>query len=153
MKYVCLTLLVLSASSPAVAVSQDTLDAIATAEVEQKIPHGLLRALCMSESSLNPGAINKYDGGSASYGLCQIKVSTLHIKGIFGTVSYTSRDLMNPWINAYLSSKYLKHQLKRYNGSVRKALSAYKSGHYTPKNKKYVDRVVNYEKKSTKKGA
>lgn len=40
----------------------------------------------------------------------------------------SKRDLLNPQINIQFAGKYLSHQLKRYNGSIGKAVIAYNQG-------------------------
>jgi len=84
----------------------------------------LLIALCSVESDLRPNVINHDDGGSASYGMCQIKIRTArHING----PTYVT-DLLNPEINAQVAAKYLRYQLVRYDGDVSCALAAYNAG-------------------------
>lgn len=64
------------------------------------------------------------DGGSPSIGLCQVKLKTSKWLGYKGT----EKQLLNPTVNAYYAAKYLKYQLKRYNGNTEKALIAYNRG-------------------------
>jgi soluble lytic murein transglycosylase-like protein len=108
------------------------------------LPQGLLSALCFVESSHRPAAINLDDNGSASIGLCQIKLETARLVGFKGTES----DLQNqPKLNAMYAAKYLKKQLNRYHGNVPKAVAAYNAGTYYQKkngmaaNQYYVNKV------------
>lgn len=87
------------------------------------IPAGLLMALCSVESNLNPHAIVANDGGSPSYGLCQVKLETA--KRFIPDV--TPADLMRKPVNMMVAAMYLQHQFKRY-GSWRKAIAAYNTG-------------------------
>ena len=104
------------------------------------VPHRLLKSICMVESKLNPKAFNKYDGGSPSYGLCQVKLKTAKWVGYRGN----ARGLFNPYTNAGLAGKYLRYQLDRYNGDWIKAISAYNRGSARlTKNRKYVNLVLN----------
>lgn len=85
----------------------------------------VMAALCSVESSGNPSAINPNDGGSPSYGLCQIKLGTARMMGFKGT---TEELWHNPEINHYYAMKYFKWQLERYDGDLLKAIAAYNSG-------------------------
>lgn len=89
-----------------------------------KLPPGLLIGLCAVESSLDPKAINWTDGGSASYGLCQIKEATAKGEGFEGDTVL----LLNPLINAFHSASYLSRQLTRYGGDYCSAIAAYNAG-------------------------
>lgn len=81
------------------------------------------------------------DGGSPSYGLCQVKLATARHMGFKGKPS----DLLKPDINADLAAKYLRYQLNRY-GSMEKALSAYNAGRYIKANAGYVAKVKKVER-------
>lgn len=91
------------------------------------IPPGLLSAVCYVESGHRPHAINRKDGIGDSLGLCQIKHTTAKIVGFKGT-----RETLwkNPKINVYYSGRYLKKQIIRYKGDIRKAVAAYNMGTY-----------------------
>ncbi len=108
-----------------------------------QLPDGLLSSLCFVESSHNPRAVNKMDGTSPSLGLCQIKVDTAKTLGFKGG----AKELMNPNLNAYFAGQYLKKQIKRYHGDIRKAVGAYNSGTYkennsgNPINNLYIQKV------------
>lgn len=107
------------------------------------LPDGVLKAVCFVESSHKADAVNIHDGGSSSFGVCQIKLSTARMMGFEGT----QKDLLTPEINAFYAGKYLKKQLVRYEGDVLCAIAAYnagtcykKNGHIT--NKEYVRKVM-----------
>ncbi len=97
---------------------------MAVATKQHDLPPGLLQAVCMTESTLNPNAIHHDDGGTDSIGLCQVKLKTAKWLGFKGTAN----DLLNPTINAYYAAKYLRKQIVRYNGNTTKALIAYNRG-------------------------
>lgn len=100
----------------------------------------ILSALCFTESTHKTDAINIHDGGTPSYGLCQIKYQTAKELGFKGHIS----DLwLKPEINKYWALQYLKKQLKRY-GTVDKAIAAYNAGSLKNgeiRNTKYVRKV------------
>lgn len=114
-----------------------------TATTTFDLPPNLLSALCYVESSHNTTAVHHDDGKGASLGICQIKFPTAQLMGFKGT----KKDLMLPANNIYYAGKYLKKQLSRYNGDVRKAVAAYNAGTYKENkqginiNKLYVSRV------------
>lgn len=87
------------------------------------VPVQLMLALCTVESGLNPIAVNQYDGNSASYGLCQIKLETA--KRFIPKI--TAKALLRPAFNVVAATKYLRHQYNRY-GDWRMAIAAYNSG-------------------------
>lgn len=108
------------------------------------VPGTLLLAICTHESGLK-NIINENDGGSPSYGICQIKESTARESGFKGKES----DLMKPEVNVLYAAKYLAKQLNRYNGDWTMAISAYNAGSYRestgrpgcPRNMVYVDKI------------
>lgn len=60
----------------------------------------------------------------------------------------TSKQLMVPRVNVYYAGKYLHRQLRRYSGSIPKAVASYNTGTYysdkkgLPVNQKYVLNVL-----------
>jgi soluble lytic murein transglycosylase-like protein len=96
----------------------------------------LLSAVCFVESSHRPHIYVAQDGGSPSYGLCQIKESTARDMGFKKHSSF----LLDPKTNAYYAAKYLAWQKKRW-GSWEKAVSAYNCGRPCG-NDEYVDKVM-----------
>jgi soluble lytic murein transglycosylase-like protein len=101
------------------------------------LPQGLLEALCMIESNHEVLAMSNHDGGSKSYGVCQIKMNTAKLVGFKGT----EKQLMEPTINIYYSGKYLQKQINRYK-DLDKAVSAYNAGSYRTFNRLYVNKVM-----------
>lgn len=106
-------------------------------------PPGLLSAVCYVESNHRPHAFNENDGGSSSIGICQIKLTTAQGLGFRGT----AEELAKPKTNIYYAGKYLKAQLTRYSGDIKKAISAYNAGTHREdalgitKNRRYVAKV------------
>ena len=104
----------------------------------------LLLAICTHESGLK-NVLVPHDGGSPSYGICQIKYETAKMVGFTGK----AKELMDPKINAQWAAAYLKFQKSRYNGDWMKSTAAYNSGTYNeskkvpgcPRNLKYIRRV------------
>src|SRR5690349_7803138 len=96
----------------------------------------LLSSLCYVESHHNTSAYLAQDGGSASLGICQVKLSTARALGYVGRAD----RLMELETNALYASKYLAKQKKRY-GTWEKAVSAYNCGHAC-NNRRYVKKVM-----------
>jgi soluble lytic murein transglycosylase-like protein len=108
------------------------------------LPTGVLGALCYVESNHNVRAMHLNDGGADSVGVCQIKLGTARLLGFKGS----ARELKIPIVNVYYAGKYLRSQLDRYNGDLRKGISAYNAGTHRvneygqTKNRKYVAKVL-----------
>ena len=100
------------------------------------ISSSLLFSLCHTETRIR-NVINHKDGGSPSYGLCQVKLRTA--KQFFPNI--TAKDLMEPYKNAFVAGTYLKHQSERFK-SMYKGISAYNAGRPIKGNKKYVNKVL-----------
>lgn len=122
----------------------NTLQALIFAAYIHALPPSIMAALCDVESNHRPNVINLQDGGSPSYGLCQIKLETARDIGFEGEAD----SLMNPAINAYYAAKYLRLQLDRYDGNLKKAVAAYNRGHFSSNNpnKVYTDKVFERRK-------
>jgi soluble lytic murein transglycosylase-like protein len=105
-----------------------------------RVPYRLLYGICKQESMLNPRAFNKYDGGTPSRGLCQLKVATARAMGFTGT----PRELFNLGVNTHYAAKLLKYQMDRYHGDWIAAVSAYNAGHASKHNKHYIKQVFGY---------
>lgn len=86
----------------------------------------LLTAICEVESGLDEEAIQLYDGSTHSIGVCQVKVGTARQMGY----EVDTFELLNPYLNAKVASKYLKWQIKRYGGDTKKGIIAYNRGNY-----------------------
>lgn len=103
------------------------------------LPPNLLESICYIESHHNPAAIHHDDGNGDSLGICQIKLNTSRMMGFKGTV----KQLMIPEVNIYYAAAYLKHQIDRYHGDVKKSLVAYNMGSAKSfTHSKYSDKVV-----------
>jgi soluble lytic murein transglycosylase-like protein len=114
---------------------------IALAAKKASVSAALLLAICTHESGLN-NILVPHDGGSATYGICQVKYETAKMLGFEGR----AKDLMTPEINAKWAAQYLKFQHERYDGDWCKTVAAYNAGKYNeskkvpgkPRNLKYV---------------
>jgi len=95
-----------------------------------KVSGALLLAICTHESGLQ-NVLVPHDGGSPTYGICQVKFETAKMIGFQGK----AKDLMIPKINAKWAAEYLKFQKERYDGEWMKAVAAYNSGTYNPSSK------------------
>lgn len=87
------------------------------------LPPMLLLAICSSESDFR-NVVNPDDGGSPSYGICQIKLNTARTVGFQGR----PKKLMHQGVNIYYAGAYLSKQLKRYKGNTCAAIAAYNLG-------------------------
>lgn len=103
---------------------------------EVGIKQELLYSICHTETKIQ-NVINKYDGGSPSYGICQVKLRTA--KQFFPWM--TAKHLMNPYYNALAAATYLKYQIKRF-GTPLRGISAYNAGRPIKYNKKYINKVL-----------
>ena len=108
-----------------------------------KISGAILFAICSHESGLHNKIVHR-DGGSPSYGICQVKLQTAKMFGYEGP----AMGLMEPEINAKYAALYLRYQYKRYQNWCQ-AIAAYNAGRYNesqilpghPRNLKYVRHV------------
>ena len=108
-----------------------------------KVSGFVLLAICTQETKLQ-NIVHKNDGGSHSYGICQVKMDTAKMLGYEGP----EEDLNSPEINAKWAANYLRYQQLRY-GDMCKAVAAYNAGRYNeskvmpgyPRNLKYVNSV------------
>jgi soluble lytic murein transglycosylase-like protein len=104
----------------------------------------LLLAICSYESNLT-NVVVYHDGGSPSYGICQVKYGTAQMLGFKGK----AQDLVDPRVNAKWAALYLKSQIDRYDGDWCKAAAAYNAGTFNeskkfpgkPRNLKYIRRI------------
>lgn len=86
-------------------------------------------AICWVETN-HRNVINPKDGGSPSYGLCQIKLETanwIHYKHKLGNEDLTEADLMKPEVNIFYAGLYFKYQWDKYK-DLKCAISAYNAG-------------------------
>lgn len=103
----------------------------------------ILLAICTHETKLNNITVQN-DGGTPTYGICQVKMGTAKMLGFQGKET----DLLKPKENAKWAAEYLKYQHNRYKNWC-KAVASYNAGRYNeskikpgyPRNLKYVLRV------------
>ena len=98
------------------------------------VPPDLALAIGWQESRWNPYAKGKLD----EIGLMQLRPGTARALGFDGPI----KQLYNMELNAHLGVEYLRDQLRRYDGNVPKAVSAYNAGHATTSNRPYVASVL-----------
>ena len=91
-----------------------------------KVSGALLLAICTQESNLT-NAMVLHDGGSPSYGVCQLKYETAKMVGFKGR----KQDLMDVKTNATFAAKYLAYQQTRYGNDWVKIASSYNAGSYS----------------------
>lgn len=95
------------------------------------VPFEALASICFVESRLKLKTYVHRDGGSPSYGVCQIKYATAKGVGYRGS----KKELNGYATNVKYAAKYLRYQIDRYNGDIRKAVLAYNAGSYKIKYK------------------
>ena len=108
---------------------------------ENNLPKDLLKSVCYVESNNNIKVKSIFDGGSYSYGMCQIKLPTARSVGFIGKYKL----LYQPAINIKYAAKYLSLKLNEYNGDIKKSLTAYNRGSYNKgmsDSNKYVVKVI-----------
>lgn len=108
---------------------------------QHSLDENLIRAVIWKESSGHPNA-KRWEGEEYGYsrGFMGVLYGTALQMGFTGEPD----DLFDPDTNVDYGTAYLRWQLDRYGEDVRKALSAYNAGTYTPTNKYYVDKVLEY---------
>jgi len=106
----------------------------------------LLNSICWVETK-HKNVVNKGDGNSDSFGICQVKLSTANWMRKVYNISgkpLNSKDLMQMHTNALYAGLYVKYQLDRYPDDLKCAISAYNAGKCVSSNKKtYVRKVLN----------
>lgn len=119
--------------------------ALVLATQSYHLPQGLLSAVCYVESHHKYSVIRPHDGKGSSIGGCQVKLATAQFLGFKGV----EEDLLRPNVNAVYAAAYLRYQLDRYDGDIRKAISAYNAGTFKEGrdgktfNREYVRKVFN----------
>lgn len=98
--------------------------AIISAAKVAAVPPALLLSVCHVESNLR-NVVSPADGGSASYGPCQVKLTTARMvaKRAIGPM-----ELMDVETNARIAGAYLAHLARRYRGDWCRAVVAYNRG-------------------------
>lgn len=93
------------------------------------ISASLLMAVCQTETNLVNTVVMR-DGGSASYGICQVKLNTArHLAKKIQMMRPSPSDLMIPEKNILFAALYLKTQIDRYHGHEKCGIGAYNKGH------------------------
>lgn len=108
------------------------------------VPPALLLSICSAESDFRPRT-NLHDGGSASYGACQIKLGTARM---FDR-KVGPAHLNDTAINARLAAEYVRYQMDRYPDDLECVIAAYnagtcyrnKYGDLVKQSQRYVNRV------------
>lgn len=83
----------------------------------------ILHSICAIESG-GRNVTSPHDGGSPSYGVCQIKLGTARLFN----PSVKASDLKDPYTNAYYAAMYLKKQQDRYNSEWKCIIASYNAG-------------------------
>lgn len=91
--------------------------AIAVAAERHRVDPLLLAAIVSVESSFSPSAVSP----QGALGLMQIVPDLAYDYGVTG-------DLLDPYVNADIGSRYVRSLLKSYDGDVERALAAYNAG-------------------------
>ncbi len=97
-----------------------------------KIPRAILLAVCYHESAFsNRKGITHMDGGSMSYGICQVKLGTAQtMDRIYGLKGKATAEKLNSLLhNAYYAAAYLKYQKNKHK-DWKLAIDAYNK--FTP---------------------
>jgi soluble lytic murein transglycosylase-like protein len=156
MKHVIIIIISLLVSKSAMGITLERKDvrvirAIVKAADTVKVPRELLLALCWNESSFRTDSkITHMDGGSLSHGICQVKLLTARdMDWIYhDKVRATEEMLEDPFTNALYAAKYLRIELKRYNGNWEKGIDAYNKGSAVNVNSSYVKKVMGHYKQA-----
>ena len=109
----------------------DAIAIIFNAAKVAKISGILLLGICSHESNAFTMNYSKNDHGSASIGICQVKLATSRMVGF----NLTEKQLMNPRINALVAARYLKFQQRRYGNDWVLLTASYNAGRYNPSSK------------------
>lgn len=121
------------------------LRAIAWAAEKAEVPEELLLAVCYVESNFK-NVPPRQDGGSNSYGICQVKLETAqHMDFVYKHKMIASPErLSEVYINAFYAGKVLHYNLSRYDGDWDKAIESFNKGSaLSGGNGKYVQKVYN----------
>jgi len=114
------------------------------ATASHHLPPGLLSAVCYVESRHTVIIINRYDGDSPSYGICQLKFETAKQVGYTGNAD----SLLSLKTNVEYAARYLAHKIELNDGDVIKGVAAYNAGTYrinsdgVPLNMSYIRNVL-----------
>jgi soluble lytic murein transglycosylase-like protein len=95
--------------------------------IEFNLPPGLLNSICYVESKHQTRSIAYNDGKSHSYGICQVKTIACKQVGL----TFIESDIIKPENNITCAAKYLAYQIKRYDGNIPRAVTAFNKGNST----------------------
>ena len=128
MKYILFLSLLLPFNTASSSYKDNELNVVyREAAKKNKVNVNVLIAICEVETNHNTKLKKIWDGGSYSYGICQVKLATARAMGFKGS----DKELSTPKINIDYAAKYLAYQLKRYKGDYKKAIVAYNRGSYS----------------------
>ena len=96
-----------------------------------------LKRLAITESSLNPNAVNQHDSNGGSYGLMQINGQHLQAMGA------TAQSILDPQTNVNAGAKLWADALDQAGGDKVKAVQIYK-GATTPQGQQRVANAANF---------
>ncbi|MBR9706077.1 lytic transglycosylase domain-containing protein [Candidatus Pacearchaeota archaeon] len=102
----------------------------------------LLKAISINESSQRFTSVNEDEGrGRKSYGLMQILYpDTLDFINDYYGYEYTRNDLLNPEINIFLASSYIRYLKTRYN-KISDIIASYNAGSVIKRNGLYINQT------------
>ena len=127
-KYILFLALLLPFNMATNSFKENTLESFYNkAAISNGVDYRVLKAICEVETNHNTKLKKIWDGGSYSYGICQVKLGTARAMGFKGS----DKELSNPEINIEFAARYLAYQLKRYKGNYKKAIVSYNRGSYT----------------------
>lgn len=133
LKYILFLAILIPYNSATSSYADKTLNGLYKAKAKQhNVSFEVLRAICEVETGHNVKLKRTWDGGSYSYGICQVKLATARAMGFKGT----EKQLSSPDTNIEYAAKYLAYQLKRYNGNYEKAIVSYNRGSYSNEGKR-----------------
>jgi len=113
-------------ATPCKASSEGLINLTRFIEKDKNIPDKLLVAIVTTESNFDPLAYNPASRPGvrvSSFGLGQITLHTAR-----NHCSMNKNDLMHPKKNLACASTILKKHLVRFNGNIKRAISAYNAG-------------------------
>lgn len=121
-----------------------TLAAITKAATNTGIASDILMAVCWHESNFRTKGATHMDGGSISYGICQMKLATARFmdKKYGNVIKATPLNLEDNYFNAKYAAQYLRYNLEAYDGNLDLALDAYNKGNAVSATSAYVKRVM-----------
>ena len=122
---------------------KEIVDIIKSTAAAYQLPWQLILAIAWQESLLDPNA--EGDDGT-SIGVMQMSLPTA--EWLVGQ-PVSVEQLKNPVLNIDLGTRYVRHQMDRYDDDIYKAVAAYNAGTYREKtdgvafNDLYARRVMN----------